>query len=369
MRSRLFTFIVFIGVIGALIFNWDYLNQQLFAQPAVPERPQNAGAAPTVRVITTPVLMTANDRVFEAMGSGRAKQSVGIYPAVSDEITAMYFGAGDKVKAGQLLVQLDDRQEQLAVKLAQVRLKDAKSLLNRYQLAVKDGAVPESEVDSARAAVDVAEVNLEQAKLDIDEHQILAPFDGVVGIPQVDPGERVGPNTLITNIDDRSILHVDFEVPEVLAVNLTNKNLITAQSPAFLNKTFSGSIEALESRVDRQKRTILARASIRNQDDLLRPGMSFMARLEIPGKIYPTVPEISLQWGRDGSFVWVVRDNKAERIPVKVVARTAGDVLTEGDINGDDQVVVEGLQRLQPGREVIISGSFKRDDTLSEASQ
>ena len=322
----------------------------------------------TVRVITQPIRITSNDIVFDAMGSGRAIQSVRLYPAVSEEVMAINFKAGDKVKKDSILVQFDDREEQLAVQLAQVKLKDAQSLLERYQLAVKDGAVPESDVDSARAAVDIAQVMLGQAKLAVEERKLRAPFDGVVGIPKIDPGERVTTNTLITGIDNRSILHVDFEVPEALALGLKQENTITATTPAFPNKTFTGMIAALESRVDPQKRTIMARARIVNEDDFLRPGMSFMTRLEIKGQEYPTVPEISLQWGRDGSFVWLIRDELADRIPVRVIARTAGDVLVECEANETDQVVIEGLQRLQPGKKVIVA-SNTQSTQISDISE
>lgn len=293
------------------------------------------------------------------MGSGRALQTVQIYPAVSEEVTSVHFKAGDRVEAGQLLVQLDDREERLAVRLAEVNLKNARSLLERYQLAVKDGAVPESEVDSAQAAVDVAQVQLDQAKLDLSDRRILAPFAGVVGLSQVDPGERVDPNTLITGLDDRSVIQVDFDVPEQLTSILLNKHHVTAITPAFPEKTFEGIVEALESRVDPEKRTIRTRANIQNPDDLLRPGMSFVTRLAIIGPEYPTVPEISLQWGREGSFVWVIREGKSEKIFVRVVARTGGDVLVEGELNDGEPVVMEGVQRLQPGREVVMTDASR----------
>ncbi len=212
------------------------------------------------------------------------------------------------------------------------------------------------EVDSARAAVDVAEVELDQAKLDLEECKIRAPFNGVVGLPLVDPGDRVDSNTLITSLDDRTILQVDFEVPEELAGALQQNQTVITTTPAYPERTFSGRINALESRIDPQKRTILARANIKNEEDLLRPGMSFVTRLEIHGPSYPAVPEISLQWGREGSFVWIIRDNTAHKIPVRVIARTAGNVLVEGDFLEKEPVAVEGLQRLQPGREVIITG-------------
>ena len=304
--------------------------------------------------------MTANDQVFEAVGTGRARLSVGIYPSVSEEVREVMFEAQQKVAQGDILVQLDDREERLALKLAGVQLKDARGLLNRYEKAVKEGAVPESEVDAARADFEAAEVALDQAQLALEERQIKAPFAGYVGIPNVDPGDRVSSSTLITGLDDRSVLHIDFEVPEALAGALekaqTDRHAITATTPAFPGQVFSGYISARESRVNPQRRTIMARANIENTEDLLRPGMSFKTKWQISGDQYPTVPEISVQWGRDGSFVWIVRDDMATRVPVRVIARKAGLVLIEGDLKAGEPVVIEGVQRLRPQQPVNVLG-------------
>ena len=100
----------------------------------------------------------------------------------------------------------------------------------------------------------------------------------------------------------------------------------------------------------------MARASIINQDDMLRPGMSFDTVWEIKGKPYATVPEIAVQWGREGSYIWLIREGKAEQVAAKVVARKAGLVLMEGDIKETDVVVIEGLQRLRQGQDVEVLG-------------
>lgn len=323
-----------------------------------PMLPGNGIGALAPKVITEKVKLTGNDRVFEAIGTGRARLSVQIYPASAGEVTAVNFTAQQRVSKGDVLVQLDDREEKLAVRLAEVRLAQAKNLLSRYEQAVKEGAVPQSEVDSARSDVEAAQVALDQAKLALEHRAVLAPFSGVVGIPLVDPGDRVTTGTLITGLDDRDILQVDFEVPEALAAALYSPDesvrRVTATTPAWPGRTFDGIIEALESRVDPERRTLLVRASIRNEEDLLRPGMSFTTRWAIPGALYPTVPEIALQWGREGSFIWVIRQGAAERVPARVVARSAGAVLLESEVQEGEHVVVEGLQRLRPGIRVEV---------------
>lgn len=329
---------------------------------AAAQRPTQDGnrSAAAVKVITQAVKLTNNDRIFKAVGTGRARLSAGIYPSVSDEVIEVKFDAQQRVKKGDVLVQLDDRQEKLAVKLAEVELRDAKSLLQRYEQAVKEGAVPESEVDNARANYEAAQLALERAKLDLEDRQVRAPFEGYVGISNIDPGDRVGPDTLITGLDNRDILHVDFEVPEALIGALQeakdNNHAIIAKTPAYLSMSFLGKISALDNRVDPERRTLMVRASIDNKDDLLRPGMSFETDWKIPGEKFPTVPEIALQWARGGSFVWIIREGKAEKVEASVISRKAGLVLLDGDLSENDQVVVEGVQRLRPGEIVETLG-------------
>ena len=306
-----------------------------------------------VKVIAQDVMFTPNNRTFESVGTSKARLTADIYPAVSDEVTAVLFHAQQQVKKGDVLVQLDDREEKLAVRLAEVAMKDAQSLLGRYEKVISKGAVSESEMDSAQAAYDSARVALDKAKLDLEDRQVIAPFDGVVGIANINVGDRIDSTTLITGLDDRKILHVDFDVPEALAGELKNaqteKQKITATTPAYPSQTFTAYISAQESRVNPESRALTARAVIENTEDLLRPGMSFATRWEIAGKVYPTVPEISVQWGKEGSFIWLIRESKAEKIFARVVARTAGLVLLDGDIREGDRVVVEGLQRLRQG--------------------
>lgn len=318
---------------------------------AAPTAPGTRRGAP-VKVITRSVEVTANDRTFRAVGTGRAQLSVWVYPSVAEQVSAVFFEAQQQVSMGDILVQLDDREERLAVKLARVQTDDARSLLSRYELAVKEGGVPESEVDAARAAFQAAELALEQAWLALEARQVKAPFDGIVGIPAVDPGDRVGTETRIAALDDRRVLFVDFEIPEALAGALTGADGqqpgVTATTPAYPTRRFSGRISALESRVDPLRRTLKARASIDNSDDLLRPGMSFETTWTIPGDDHATVPEIAVQWGREGSYVWLITDGVARKTPARVIARKAGRVLLDGPVADGDQVVVQGVQRLRP---------------------
>lgn len=322
---------------------------------------ETSSEAPPVRVVTRSVQFIANDRVFQATGTSVAGKSVWIYSPVAEQVVTVNFTAQQKVKKGDLLIQLDDREEKLALQLAKVELQNAEKVLLRYRRTIGGGAVSENEIDAARLEFDAAKVRLDQAEFALSERRVIAPFTGVVGISRVDPGDRIATNTIITSLDDRSNIYVDFQVPETLAEALSTNLKAEMSTPAFVEKTFIGTITDVESRFDVQTRTVRIRVNIDNGNDLLRPGMSFATKLNLKGKVFPAVPEISLKWGREGSYVWLVKNSKAEKVMARVVARTNQQVLVDAQIDKDDVVVIEGTQRLRQGRDVIDDSAKERN--------
>jgi membrane fusion protein, multidrug efflux system len=320
-------------------------------QPTNAPKQGGKGAAPKVLVEAVKLESTASS--FGAVATGWADKSTEVFAVVDEKVTKVLFKPQQKVKRGDLLVQQDDREEQLALKLAQVQLKNTESLLARYKQAVGKGAVPQTQVDSAQADFEAAQLAVEQARLAISNHQIRAPFAGVVGITDIDPGQRIGPGDLITGIDSRETIYVDFDVPEALVAQLyasqMNQVEVVASTPSVPGQEFKARVVALDSRLNAEKRSLRVRANISNTDDVLRPGMSFAVQMAVKGQLLASVPEIALQWDREGSYVWMIRDGKADRENVRVVDRRQGRVFLDGNIKEGEIVVVEGGLRLAEG--------------------
>lgn len=311
-------------------------------------------AQPPLPVVLGPVTQASDGSVLELPGSGLASRSVTLYPAAAGEVRAVGFAAGQRVRAGEVLLQLDDRQQRLAVELAEAQLQAARQLLARYAATRGTGAVPGNLIDEAESSVRLAEIALRQAREALADRSLRAPFAGVVGIAGVEAGDRVGTDTTVTTLDDRRSLQVAFELPEAHAARLQRGQTLTVRSPAFGERDFPGRVAQIDSRVDAATRALRLRAEVPNGEDLLRPGMSFQVRLALEGARYPAVPELALQWGREGAFVWAVRDSRATRVPVRAVRRNAGQVLLEGPLAAGEQVVVEGVQRLREGAPVRV---------------
>lgn len=331
------------------------------SKPSASERPPERPAVP---VIAQSVAYEHASTRVEAVGTSEANLSAEIYPAASGEVVAVNFEPGQYVQKGDVLVELDSRNEVLAVELARVKLEDATRLYERYSRSANSGAVLPTTLDAARTAAETARLELEQAKIALDDRSIEAMFAGHVGATEVDPGDRVGPDTMITTLDDRGSLLVSFEVPESYIGELKVGDSIRLETWSAAMPAMSGDIVDIGSRIDPRNRTFLTRARVDNGDDLLRPGMSFRISAAVMGPRYAVVPETAVLWGADGAYVWSVVDGQATRKAVKVVQRREGRVLLDGDLALDDVVVVEGTQRMRNGVAVQY-----RDQRLAESGE
>lgn len=320
------------------------------AQAAPPTAP------PPAPVITAAVRPVADDVGLELVGSGLARRAATLQAAAAGEVTRVAFRAGDRVRAGQLLLTLDDRAERLAVQQAETRLAAATRLRDRYAPLDGTGALPQTQIDDAELALREAELGLAQAREALRDRRVLAPFDGIIGLAALQAGDRAEAGATLTTIDDRRVLRVRFAVPEQWLARLKPGQAVAVTTPAHGAQRFAGQLVQIDSRIDPVARTVPLEAEVPNPDDRLRPGMSFAVHLALPGTPQPAVPELALQWDRDGAYVWQVRDARAVRVAVRPLRRQDGVVLLEAPLRDGDLVVVEGVQRLRDGRAVEVVG-------------
>ncbi|HSH40916.1 MAG TPA: efflux RND transporter periplasmic adaptor subunit [Arenicellales bacterium] len=343
-----------LALLVAVVLWWDLPGFSKMKPGA--ERPASGPAEQAAApVIAMPVGLASSAAVVEAVGTGDAVKSVTLFPEAAGQVTGILFRAGDRVEQGDPLLRLDSEDEELAVDLAKVRLQDARQQLDRYENTAPSGAVSTSEVDQARTAVSAARIELAQAELALRKRTLRAPFDGVVSIPDVSVGDQVNTSTAISTLDDRSVLLVDFEVPESLASGVQEGAPLQASTWARPGERFEGVVDSVASRIDDQTRTLRVRGRIENENDQLRTGMSFNIRLPLQGQRLPSVPSIAVQWDRQGAYVWRVVDNNAERVEVDVIKREDLWILVDAPLDPGDLIVIEGVQRLQPGREVDVT--------------
>jgi RND family efflux transporter MFP subunit len=309
-------------------------------------------------VVTEPVgEAVINDRL-SAIGNGDAILSVTATPLASGNLTEVLIKSGDRIEKGQVIARLDSDDQKVAADQARVALDSAKEKVERNRRL--GNAVSIAVLRDAEFAEQAAQLDLQKAELDLKRRDIVAPSKGVAGIITVNPGDYVTTETAIAVIDDRSQILVDFWVPERFSNKISVGQEVSASAIAIPGSEFSGVIHAIDNRVDEASRTLRVRARLENPDDTLRAGMSFSVVARFAGDTYPTVNPLAVQWSSDGSFVWRIEDNKAQRVPVKIVQRNSDKVLVDAELAKEQAVVMEGVQRLRDGGEVRIAGEQRQ---------
>jgi RND family efflux transporter MFP subunit len=325
------------------------------AAPAAPGRSGGPGRsdAPTL-VVAAEVLEAATGDRLLAIGDGRALRSVAVTPLSAGRVVDVAVTSGQRVASGDLIALLDDEAEAIGVARGELAVEDAEATLSRLDRLRGTGATTEVQLREARLALERARLELRDATLALERRRVVAPFDGVIGIIAVEPGQQVTTASEIATLDDRMRILVDFRVPErwVGALKIGDRLEATPLSRPAL--ALEAEVHALDNRIDQASRTLRVQAIIDNDGDLLRAGMAFRIATAFAGEVHPAVDPLAIQWSSDGAFVWVVRDERAVRVTVRIVQRGSERVLISGALAPGERVVVEGVQRLREGMAVAV---------------
>jgi membrane fusion protein (multidrug efflux system) len=294
----------------------------------------------------------------EALGNARANEAVEIRPQITAAIVEILFDEGQRVKRGEVLVRLENSEPLADLAAARAALVDSASQYRRSLELFKTRVVSESQLEQLEAQrdADQAAVNAAQARL---EHTVIrAPFAGQLGLRRVSLGSIVSPSTVITTLDDTSMIKLDFDVPEVFLARLERGLAVTAHSAAWPDHKFSGEVISIDTRVDPVSRTVTVRALLPNSDGYLRPGMFLTVTVLKEDVQALLIPEQAIVPERSNQYVYVVNaDNVVERREVHSGRRRPGEVEILDGLEPGAIVITEGTQKVRPGQQVeILSG-------------
>lgn len=359
MASRaLYLVVAVIGMVGAGTAAWWLQKPGAAAPqnatPAVARNAQRAGAAKPISVEVAHVRAMAISDEVQAVGSLRSRRSVVLRPEVSGRVTQLHFRDGARVRQGQLLVQLDDQLPRAQVQQAQAELSIARANHQRNQELVAQGFISQRSVDESAANLQVAQAKLALAQATAARLKIVAPFDGIAGIGNVHVGDYLKDGTDIVNIEDIDSVWVDFRLPERYQTQVRVGQGARVELDALPGATFSAVVRAIDPQIDANGRSVAVRGSIDNRDLQLRPGMFarvtavFGARADAR-----VVPEEAIV--PQGSKPYVLKvvpgaapDSRiAQRVPVQLGLRRAGQVEVLQGLELGDTVVTAGHQRVQ----------------------
>ena len=297
--------------------------------------------------------MTLEDDA-QAVGSLRSRQGVILRPEVSGRIARLGFDDGQGVKSGQLLVQLDDTLQQAQVKQAQAQASIARTNVQRNRELVAQNFVSHSALDQSVAALEVAEAQVALAEAQLARMRIVAPFDGTVGIRSVNLGDYVKDGADLVSVEDRSRMWVDFRLPERYIARVKPGQVVEVTLDAMAGQRFAGRIEALDSLVDANGRSLLVRARLDNPGGVLKSGLFARTRIVFARRDRAlVVPEEALVPQGGKQYLVKVVDGPqgpmAQRIEAQIGLRLPGKVEVLDGLAAGDRVVTAGHGRLMRG--------------------
>lgn len=332
-----------------------YATQHKPAAGAGPVAGSGARGAAPAFVATAPVRTERLSQKLEALGNARANESVDISTKISNIVTAVTFRDGERVKRGQVLVQLDDAQARADVAAADAALTESQAQFNRSRELLNTQALSKSQYDQLEATLKANRARLASANARLEDTVIRAPFSGRVGLRRVSVGTLISPGDVITTLDDTSVIKLDFAVPENFVASLREGLSVRATAPAFPGRSFSGKVASIDSRVDMTTRSVLVRALLSNEDGALKPGMFLNVSLANDEREALVIPEEALSPEAERQYVFVVADDKVERREVRIGGRRPGSVEVLSGLNAGEQVVVEGTQKVRDGSTVRVA--------------
>jgi RND family efflux transporter MFP subunit len=307
-----------------------------------------------------------------AIGTIEAHRGVTLAPQIAGRVDAILFESGTWVKAGDTIVKLDDSTEraQLQAATADLRLKEL-NLIRARELAER-GNMAQANLDTAIAQRDQAAAQVELIRAQINQKTIKAPFDGRLGIRQVNLGQYLAAGAAIVTLQSVDPIYVNFTLPEREIPRLKVGQEVSLTVEGRKDRVFTGKITSLDAKVDEATRNLLVQATVENKDGALVPGT--FARLTVKlteERNVVTVPETAVTFSLYGDSVYVVverkdKDGKVvmgadgkpqlthERRFVRVAERRNGMAgLSEG-IKAGERVVTAGQTKLFPGSAVVI---------------
>ncbi len=329
---------------------------------------QATAATDPVGVMVAPVLMeSVSDRV-EALGTLRANEVVAVTVNVAETVSSVRFEGGQRVKQGQVLLEMENNEEKALLQEAQYTVDEALSQLNRFRAVAARGDASQSLLDEKQRDYYVARARLEAIKSRLQDRIVVAPFDGVVGLRNVSVGAYLAPGDSITTVIDDSRMKLDFSVPSVFLLSIQPGVSIVATSRAFPNQQFSGTIEVVDNQIDPVSRSVTVRANLPNEGGLLKPGLLMEVELLTRRRDALVVPEAALvQQSRDHFVFEVVSSDStlmAQKRQVEIGSRWRGKVEILNGIDVGDRVITDGTLKVKSGDPITILEQGFREEAL-----
>lgn len=329
-----------------------YLTDRLMAAQDVAADVRRPGGDQPLPVETIqPEILTFSE-VVRAVGSARAVRAVDLLPDASGRISRIAFRPGDRVAAGDVLLELDDRIATADLKATEATLAEAQAAFDRQEQLKRSGSASTAAYETARATLLRAEAEHDRARAVLDDRTVRAPFAGVIGLSDLVEGQLIDTGTRIATLDDLSVIEIDFSLPETVLPRLERGQRVEFTSAAWPGRVFTGRISGIDTRVDPATRSIALRADIPNDDGALAGGMFLQVQLVLTERERPAVPERALSVDGDRSLIMLAENGTARQVEIVTGQQQGGLIEVVSGLPPSARIIVTNLHRVASGMAV-----------------
>ena len=328
-------------------------------------------AAPVVSVKSEIVATHEVSQSLSLIGKLQAKQYVSIASEVAAKVTKIAVDANQTVKKGQLLIALDNARANALLAEAKAYLANEQRTLKDYQRLIRKQAITQTELDAQLSAVAIGKARLLAAQVFVDNHRIVAPFAGTIGLLDFSEGKNVSIGETLLSLDNLSQMTLDLPVPERYLSQIEVGMDVSATTRAWGDSTFTGKVMAIDSRINPDTLNLRVRLLFDNTSLQLKPGMLLSARLVFKAVNEPIIAVQSIEYSGTKRFVYVVtNDSKVERREVELGARIEDQAIIESGLKVGERIVVQGLVNMRDGLTVDdLSTTKKQGDKTAKLNK
>jgi membrane fusion protein (multidrug efflux system) len=349
MAKRMVIMLVAVGLVLGGFFGFQAFKAAMIKKVI------GAMSAPTQTVSAVKAGYSEWQTQIEAVGSLRAVKGADLSLEVPGVVDSIMFNSGDDVKEGALLLKLrsDDDAARLASLQATAEL--SQITYNRDLKQFKIQAVSQATLDSDAANLKNAKAQVAGQQAVLDKKTLRAPFAGHLGIRAVDVGQYLAPGTAIVTLQALDPIFLDFFVPQQEVDRIRIAQAVTARIDAFADQNFSGEISAINPKIEASTRNIAVRATLKNPDRKLLPGMYATVTIATGAPHdYITLPQSAITYNPYGNVVYVVDKKAGAAGKPQLVARQT--FVTTGAQRGDQVAVLKGVNE---GDMIVTAGQIK----------
>lgn len=359
-----FGLLILIAIIGGIKVLQIVKMNEASKQFAIPPEP----------VSTVEVRAETWENLLNAVGSLTAVQGVNVSAELPSKVVEIAFIPGTRVKKGQLLLRQDTSSEQAELPGTEATLKLAEQTRNRFQQLIDEKLVSQTDLDAALAGYQKALANVNTLNSRIAKKTIRAPFAGRLGIRQVNLGQMLREGEPIVSLQSLDPIFVDFKLPQQQLQWLETDLPVRVTADGIPDRQIEGLITTINPQIDAATLNVGVQATLKNQDEILRPGMFVSVEVVLPERQQVmAIPTTAVLYAPFGDSVYIVEEKTAEEGKAQLVLRQQfvrlgakrGDfIIVLSGLQGEETLVSTGVFKLRNGQTVIIDNSLAPEFNL-----